>query len=537
MPQVSDTDLLLDGPYSQGDVVDARYKLVRPLGEGGMGMVWVAHDQLLEVHVALKLMAIRHRGQRQETLAARLLQEARAAARLGHPAICRVLNFGTTQFGDPYIATELLDGEPLADFMSRVQRMSAVDAIRTLLPIMDALASAHARGIVHRDVKPENIFLAKGDSGRPQPKLLDFGIARVVDGGSKITLEGSLLGTPDYMSPEQARGKTDTDGRTDVWSTCVVFYEMMTGQVPFAGENYNGVLWSVMNEEPTPLPQHGAGDEALWTLLARGLQKDPDARWQSMRDFGMELAKWLYDRGVLEDVCGASLRTTWIEASFSGDRPSMVSSLPPGSGGPPTLPGEDSKRPPFSSRSHVPRSASWTPGSSDLVAGQAGGGPLSTPAARGRTDSRVSFSSQHQTRRTVAGLDSRVWMGIAAAALLIAVGGTVVYVGSGNEAAATAPVGGQASPAAAERPAELATGKSKEPKVSPVESAAEPKPQPSAESATSAVVAQPAAPEVAAPVAPPPQQAAAPPPAEAAPAPAPAPPAPAKKSDDYALGF
>jgi serine/threonine-protein kinase len=531
MPNLSDTDLLLDGPYAQGDVVDARYKLVRPLGEGGMGMVWVAHDQLLEVHVALKLMALRHRGQRQETLAARLLQEARAAARLGHPAICRVLNFGTTQFGDPYIATELLDGEPLADAMSRVQRLSAVDAIRTLLPIMDALASAHARGIVHRDVKPENIFLAKGDSGRPQPKLLDFGIARVMDGGSKITLEGSLLGTPDYMSPEQARGKTDTDGRTDVWSTCVVLYEMMTGQVPFTGENYNGVLWSVMNEDPTPLPQQGAGDEALWELLGRGLQKDPDARWQSMRDLGMELAKWLYDRGVLEDVCGASLRTTWIEASFSGDRPSMVSSLPPGSGGPPTLPGDDSARPPFSSRPYSSRSSSWTPGSGDLVAGQAGGGPLATPAARGRTDSRVSFATHSDTRRKLAGLDSRAWIAVAAVALLLAIGGTVLYVGSGSEATATAPAEDGASPAA--HPSEPAISAARKPEVSPVQSVAEPTTEPSAQSTPSVIAPRPTAPAVVAPAAPPPQAA----PAAPAPVQAQEPPKPAKKSDDYALGF
>ena len=535
MPNVSDTDLLLDGPYTQGDVVDARYRLVRPLGEGGMGMVWVAHDQLLEVHVALKLMALRRRGQRQETLAARLLQEARAAARLGHPAICRVLNFGTTQFGDPYIATELLDGEPLADLMSRVQRMSAVDAIRALLPIMDALASAHARGIVHRDVKPENIFLAKGDTGRPQPKLLDFGIARVVDGGSKFTLEGSLLGTPDYMSPEQARGKTDADGRTDVWSTCVVLYEMMCGQVPFVGENYNGVLWSVMNEDPTPLPQYGAGDEALWELMARGLQKDPDARWQSMRDLGMELAKWLYDRGALEDVCGSSLRTTWIEASFSGDRPSMVSSLPPGSGGPPTLPGDDSVRPPFSSRPQMSRSASWTPGSSDLIAGQAGGGPLSTPAARGRTDSRVSFSSRPETRRKLGRVDPRVWMGIAAAGLLVAIGATVLYMRSGTNPAAAPAAGEQVSTAAAKPIRPQASVTHAQPVVLPAGSAHEAGSVSSAQSAPPAAESTPPAP-VATPAVPQPQvlpaAPAAPPPVATSP-----PPKPAKKTDDYALGF
>ncbi len=288
---------------------------------------------------------------------------------------------------------------------------------------------------------------------------------------------------------------------------------------------------SVSATSPATGPR--VSDEALWELLGRGLQKDPDARWQSMRDLGMELAKWLYDRGVLEDVCGASLRTTWIEASFSGDRPSMVASLPPGSGGPPTLPGDSSTRPPLSSRSYSPRSASWTPGSSDLVAGQAGGGPLSTPAARGRTDSRVSFSSRPETRRTLAGLDSRVWMGIAAATLLLAIGATILYAGSGTEAAVTAPGEGQASPAAAEQATARDTSTPPEPEVSPVRSAAEPAPQPSAPSTTAATESQPVAPAVAAPTTASPHAApASPPPVEA-----PAPPRPAKKSDDYALGF
>ncbi len=358
-----------DGSYAVGDVVDGRYRLVRPLGQGGMGTVWVADDEVLEVAVALKLVSLRNRGPQQHTLTARLLQEARTAAKLTNPAVCRVLNYGKTQLGDPYIASELLDGESLGDMIARVRRCSAVEAVRLVLPIVDALASAHARGIVHRDVKPDNVCLARADSKRIQPKLLDFGIARVMHSDSKITLEGALLGTPDYMSPEQARGEGETDGRTDVWSVAVVIYELITGEVPFAGDNYNRVLWAVINQEPRPTTLHGAGDAALWSILERALAKDPNLRWQSMRDLGVALANWLYDRGVNEDVCGASLRSAWIEASFSGDRPSQIftpleglrqtqptlrsdSGVPSAPAGPPTL-GTD-PRISLSSRPRVP---------------------------------------------------------------------------------------------------------------------------------------------------------------------------------------
>jgi serine/threonine protein kinase len=411
MASTSDIDLLPQGSYAAGDVIDARYRLVRALGQGGMGNVWVAYDQVLDVHVALKLVGLRHRGTEQQTLSARLLQEARAAARLTHPGICRVLNFGTTQFGDPYIASELLDGETLSELMFRQRRMSAVDAVRTTLPVLDALASAHARGIVHRDVKPDNIFLAHVDHGRIQPKLLDFGIARLVDGSSKITVEGSLLGTPDYMSPEQARGKAATDGRTDVWSVCVVLYEMMVGRVPYTGDNYNAVLWAVMNEEPVPTTSEGAGDAALWEIVRRGLAKDPDARWQTMRDLGVELAKWLYACGVAEDICGGSLRTNWIEASFSGDRASVVPSRPAPRSGPPTVPGDGTG--PGSRRS------------APLVFGSRAPEARASMPSRPGTDSRISLAGGPRPASLAFLSGSRAWVTVAAAAFLVGVGSTM----------------------------------------------------------------------------------------------------------------
>ena len=223
-----------------------------------MGVVWVAHNLILDVHVALKLLPSDKRPN-QGTLSKRLLQEARTAAALGHPAICRAFDFGETHLGDPFVVSEMMHGETLADLLRVESRLAATRAVQILLPIIDGLAVAHAKGIVHRDVKPDNIFLSHDVAGRMQPKLLDFGIARFVESDSKLTVDGSLLGTPDYMSPEQAQGRGGADFRTDVWSTCVVLYEAVTGDVPFRGENYNAILYAVINEPARSILDFGAG--------------------------------------------------------------------------------------------------------------------------------------------------------------------------------------------------------------------------------------------------------------------------------------
>jgi serine/threonine protein kinase len=293
-----------------------------------MGLVWVAENEVLDVHVAIKLLSAK-RGSSRAKIAKRMLQEARTAAQLGHPAICRALDFGETARGDPFVVTELMHGETLADRVESKIRIPATEAVRFLLPIIDGLSSAHARGIVHRDVKPDNIFLAHDLEGRVQPKLLDFGVARFIESDTKLTLDGALLGTPSYMSPEQARGKGGVDARSDVWSVCVVMYEAITGKIPFDGEDYNAVLWAVVNETPTSIVVHGAGDDSLWRVLQRGLQKDPKNRWQSIWELGEALALWAYERDVRDDVCGTSLRTTWLESSRGRDRVVLPDSAPP----------------------------------------------------------------------------------------------------------------------------------------------------------------------------------------------------------------
>lgn len=295
--------------YSHGDVIAEKYALIRPLREGGMGTVWVAHNTVLDVHVGIKLIELSEASSK-HGLAERLLEEARAAARLGHPAIVRVQDFGATTRGDPFLAMELLDGEDFGELIHHEQRLDPTDAVRILLPIAHALATAHSKGIVHRDVKPENIFLSHEEVA-VQPKLLDFGIARIVDNPRKLTLEGSLLGTPDYMSPEQARGDPTSD-KTDQWSFCVVLYEAMTGECPFDGDNYNALLRAIIEQEPAPLSKYGVEAPELWSILERALKKDPAERFGTMRDLGQALAGWLEACGVTDDVTGTSLKQVWF---------------------------------------------------------------------------------------------------------------------------------------------------------------------------------------------------------------------------------
>jgi eukaryotic-like serine/threonine-protein kinase len=308
--------------YRSGELIDGKYRLIRPLGRGGTGHVWVAHHVVLDVQVGLKIIQTDTEGSGNR--GARLLQEARAAARLGHPAIVRIFDFGETGLGDPYVSMELLSGQTLAEALAQQSRMSATRAIQLMLPIADALAVAHAKGVVHRDVKPDNIFIACDEVGRIQPKLLDFGIARV-ESNLELTLQGVVLGTPEYMSPEQARGEAEIDQRTDVWSFGIVLYELIVGHPPFVGENYNSLLQSIIHQEPVPTTALAAGDAALWLLLERALQKPAALRWASMRTFGEALARWLHERGIQEDACAASLKTNWLEAS-AAEAPNSVPS-------------------------------------------------------------------------------------------------------------------------------------------------------------------------------------------------------------------
>ena len=338
--------------YTEGSVVAQKYRLVRILGEGGMGAVWVAQNLTLGVQVALKLIRSEIEG-RVDGLSERLLTEARAAASIGHPGIIQVFDFGLTEHSEPFIAMELLHGESLAQVLKKRGRIAAGRAVRTLLPVIEALVVANQRGIVHRDIKPDNIFLAQ-QANRVQPKVLDFGIAKLSEGFSaNLTSEGTVLGSPAYMSPEQARGENNVDFRTDIWALCVVLYEMVAGAQPFAGANWHGLMWAIMEGKPKALADHQIEEPALWALLQRGLSKEREQRYSSMFDFGQALAIWLVDQGVTRDICNSSLKSTWLERSpdssavlhsfFPSDAPRSSDAKPQGVGAAPAEPAPNAK--------------------------------------------------------------------------------------------------------------------------------------------------------------------------------------------------
>jgi serine/threonine protein kinase len=300
--------------FAVGDVIGAKYRLERLLGEGGQAWVWQARNLALDSCVALKVL--RDDGSNAPQIR-RLLQEARAAARLGHPAIVRVFDLGEAESGEPFLVMELLDGESLADRLVERGRMSPFEAIRVLLPIADALGAAHAKGIVHRDLKPDNVFLAVGNDSL-QPKLLDFGIVKLqhsaAEGDRLSTVTGAVVGSPAYLSPEQARGSDDIDRRVDVWGLSVTLYECLTGDVPFEGANYNALLRSIVEDEPLSILEHRVNEPELWQIVQRGLSKSRDERWPSTLELGQALAAWASQRGVTDDVCRTPLESKWLRS-------------------------------------------------------------------------------------------------------------------------------------------------------------------------------------------------------------------------------
>ncbi len=278
--------------------------------------MWRARSLGLDVDVAVKVVK---RSVSSPEACERLLREARAAASLDHASIVRVLDFGTTDDGEPFLVMQLLHGKTLGGWLRERGKLPAATAVQLLLPIASALAEAHSLGIVHRDVKPENILFEEGQSGQLVPKLVDFGIAKQSHGEQSVfTMSGVLMGSPSYMSPEQARGDPQIGPRSDVWSLCVVLYEMITGKRPFEGPNHGAILFSVFSAAPEPAHLLGGGDGALWEILRKGLAKDTAERWQSMRQLGRALAVWVATKGVTADAAGTSLEHHWL-----GERDSL----------------------------------------------------------------------------------------------------------------------------------------------------------------------------------------------------------------------
>jgi serine/threonine protein kinase len=306
-PPLEDRDGEDLGGHVPGDVVAGKYQLLRVIGSGGMGTVWAATNLDLDLEVALKLV---NRGLDSEETRARLATEARAEARVQHRGIVRVLDLGVTDQGEPFLVMERLAGRTLGELLDECRYLEPVDAVRIMLPVLEALAAVHERGVVHRDLKPDNILLSE-HGGRIQPKIVDFGIAKLESAPTpRRTGRGAVVGSPGYMAPEHARG-VDVDHRADIFTASVVLYESITGQSAFQGSNYNALLRAVIERKLDPITSFGRGDAALWRILERGLRKDPARRYSSCLEFGRALATWLLSQGESEDVTGHALSHWW----------------------------------------------------------------------------------------------------------------------------------------------------------------------------------------------------------------------------------
>ena len=268
-------------------LVADRYRVIRKLGEGGMGSVYLAEHVVIEKKFALKVLA--PELSRRSDLVARFLQEARSASRIGHENVIDIMDFGQSPDGLVYIAMEFLDGKDLGEIVRGKGAMEWSEAREIVLQICRALRAAHDKGIVHRDMKPENIFLIQREGQPHFVKILDFGIAKVMGldpNGPRLTRTGMIFGTPEYMAPEQAEGK-DTDHRADIYAVGCILYHLITGQTPFVAESFMTMLTKHLMEEPVP-PSARRPDLVITpemdALVLKALEKDREKRWQSMAE-------------------------------------------------------------------------------------------------------------------------------------------------------------------------------------------------------------------------------------------------------------
>ena len=276
-----------------GEVVADRYELEELVGTGGMSSVYRARDRLLERQVAIKVLHEHY--SRDDDYVERFRREARAAAKLSHPNIVTVIDRGEAG-GRQFIVFEYVDGENLKQLVTSRGRLPVRDALELGIQIGRALAFAHAQGLVHRDVKPQNVLLGNGDV-----KVTDFGIARSIDVPVGLTQTGTVLGTSEYISPEQATGR-QVDTRTDIYSLGAVLYELLAGQPPYSGDSFVAVAMRHVND-PVPGITHARPDVPLRVdaALRRAMAKDPDDRFQTMEELVAELSACLEGLGDLDD--------------------------------------------------------------------------------------------------------------------------------------------------------------------------------------------------------------------------------------------
>ncbi len=263
------------------------YTITAKLGEGGMGVVYLAEHPVIGRKVAMK--AIHPELSRNPEVVSRFMTEAKAVNQIGNEHIVDINDFGTTSDGEFYFVMEFLQGESLADRLKRERLFEPSRALQITSQVADALAASHSHGIIHRDLKPENIFLINRGNSKDFVKVLDFGLAKLTQGDEKVTHKtrtGSVMGTPYYMSPEQCEGKANIDLRSDLYALGVILFECLTGRVPFTGEGYGEIIVKhITQPAPAPRSLNASLNKAHEALLYRALAKNREERFQTMEEF------------------------------------------------------------------------------------------------------------------------------------------------------------------------------------------------------------------------------------------------------------
>jgi serine/threonine protein kinase len=266
-----------------GKIINDRYELLRLIDEGGMGAVYLGRDIRLGRRAAVKFLHAEITAG--DAAVKRFYREGQAASAVNHPNIISVFDVGVSEWGEPFLVMEYLSGENLGSILKHKKRLDSATALGIMEPALRGLSAAHDQNIVHRDLKPENIFVVRIKDGSPIVKLIDFGISKVVETNEPhLTKTGAMLGTPSYMSPEQARGKGNFDHRADLYSMGVILYLILTGGHPFVGESYNDLIINILTEPPRdPFSINPDFPRDILPIIDKLLEKEPDKRYSDCK--------------------------------------------------------------------------------------------------------------------------------------------------------------------------------------------------------------------------------------------------------------
>ncbi|AKU97191.1 serine/threonine protein kinase [Labilithrix luteola] len=286
--------------FSPDDIIEGKYRVVRHIGSGGMGAVYEGVNVRIGRRVAIKVLHAQ--VAEMPEFVERFEREAQAAARIGSPHVCDVLDLGDLENGDRFIVMEYLEGASLEERLEAKDSLTAQELAPIAFELLEGLATMHAAGVVHRDLKPANVFLAKSPGGRGEiVKILDFGVAKVQPLGGQLgtmTQTGAMMGTPLYMSPEQARGARDVDARTDVYAASVIFYRALAGILPYKADTLNELLFKIVLEDPKPLVEIVPDVDATFAAIVhRGLNRDVEQRIPNAREYQSLIAAWGKSQG------------------------------------------------------------------------------------------------------------------------------------------------------------------------------------------------------------------------------------------------